>query len=250
MLAAVAVGLAGCQQQVDKKLTEGIGKGLQAYYQRNLVSAEQLLTSAIAVDPHSPAAAEGYYVRGLVRNDRGEVRLAEMDFFVAMELSKREDLKTNCQISLGSIAYNNGDYRHAYEYYLKASDHLPKMAPNESVLYRLGVCCQNIGQWEEAKKHFARVRRDFPYTQAVGWAEKRMKYNFFTVQAGVFSRAEGARRAMAGLQNAALPATAITRRDGDVTHQIIYVGKYNDYASAAKILERVKKIVPDARIVP
>jgi len=241
--------LIGCQR-VNSRLAEGIRRGQRQYAAGNFVGAERVLSSAIAVQPSSPAAAEAYYIRGLTRLKQGQVQGAEADFICAVELAERDDLETNCRICLGSIAHDRGDWRGAYEQYDKVADRLPSVSPNDWILYRLGDSAQKIGKWSKARKYFGTVIREFPNSQAATLAKRKLKFSYFTIQAGAFSRAANARARVALLEKANLPARRETRNRNGKPLQIVYVGKYGDFASAAGALERVKTIVSDARIVP
>lgn len=245
----VTAGLAGCQQ-VNPQLAEGIRKGERQYVRGNYVAAERVLSGALEHDPNSAAAAEAYYIRGLTRLKRSQMRLAEQDLTVALDLAGREDLRTNCRVCLGSISYERGQWWRAYDQYRHVADKLADVGPNDWVLYRLGDAAQKIGKWDEAKKYLARVIREFPKSQAAASAQRRLKYDYFTIQAGVFSKRAGANSRVVLLQNAKLPARKETRYSGNGNLQAVCVGKYETFISASRTLTRVKKLVPDARIVP
>jgi len=137
--------LGGCNQP-DRKLTDGIREGHRLYSQGNYIGAERKLGAVISSYPSSPVSAEAYYIRGLVRVRQGRTILAEQDFKRAIELAKRDDLKTNAHICLGSIYFERKLWDKAYHHYRRACDNLPKLSPNEWVLYRLGLSAQRTGR--------------------------------------------------------------------------------------------------------
>ena len=251
-IAAISVlcGLfVGCQQ-VNQDLAEGVRRGERYYRQGNYTAAEQTLTQAINADRSSPVAAEGYYIRGLTRLKRGQINNAESDFVCAIELGDRDEIKTNCQVCLGSIAYERDNFSKAYAYYMLASQHLVQMSPNDWVLYRLGDAAQKVGKWREARKVFARLIRDFPDSEAAKSARKRLNYSYFTIQAGAFNKHSNASDRLDQLQRASIPARAEVIPRGASTLQVVYVGKYSNFKSAQEMLDKVRMVVPDARIVP
>ncbi len=239
----------GCSQP-DKKLVEGIKQGQQLYSQGNYVGAERKLGTVISAYPSSPASAEAYYLRGLVRVKEGRKILAEQDFKRAIELTKRDDLKTNAHICLGSIYFDRKLWDNAYHHYRQACKNLPKISPNEWVLYRLGLTAQKTGRWKEAKKYFARLMREFPDTKAAKLARNKIGYEFFTIQAGAFSKPYGAKKRYNQLRSQGLAVRIESQAANGKMLNIVFVGKYENIYKANEILKKVRNIVPDARIVP
>lgn len=237
--------ISGCRQ-IDAKLADNIRRGDRHYREGNLIGAEQVLTAALQMDSTGPAAAEAYYLRGLTRLKRRQTRQAEADFLCAVALAKRKDLKADCHVCLGSIAYGRGNFEGAYEHYRASAKHLPPVSPSDRVLYRLGESAQRLGKWREGRKYLGKVIRDFPHSETARLARKRVGYDFFTIQAGAFRKRAGVRSRLADLRRAGLAARSTANSD----LQIVYVGKYSDFELARASLDKVKQVVPDARIVP
>ncbi len=241
--------LNGCNQP-DKKLVAGIKEGQQLYSQGNYVGAERKLGAVISAYPSLPACAEAYYLRGLVRIKEGRTILAEQDFKRALNLARRDDLKTNAHICLGSIYFDRKLWDNAYHHYRRACNNLPKVSPNEWVLYRLGLSAQKTGRWVEARKYFARLMREYPNSQAAELAHRRISYEFFTIQAGAFSKHYGARKRFEQLKANGLPARIENQVVSGKRLQVVFVGRYKKSYQAREELKKVRSIVPDARIVP
>jgi len=240
----------GCQSN-EAKLADSIAEGNRLYQQDNYLGAERVLTAAISANPQDPIVAEAYYIRGLIRSKEAtQVRLAEQDFLAAMRLTKRKDLKTNCETCIASIAYEKAEWTRAYQYYSMAAPDLPIVSPSDWVLYRLGVTAQKVGKWDEARKAFARLIRDFSQSDAAKLARKRISYDYFTIQAGVFTKPAGATERLKKLQQAALPAKIEQQTRDNGRCQVVCVGAYSDYDSALNALAKVKSVVDDAQIVP
>lgn len=243
------VCLPGCSQ-VDPKLEQDIKVGHRDYARGNLISAERILTRAITEHPKSPHVAEAYYVRGLVRLKDRKPGQAQSDFARALELAKRDDLKANCRVCLGSIAYENHDWARAYDYYCRAVDKLPHLTPTDWVYYRLGDAAQKTGKWAGAERYFARLIRYFPNTQAARLAQRRINCDAFTIQAGVFGNSANANKQLRLLEGAAFSPRREYKDLNGKQVQAIYIGKYDTFAQASRSLEQVKRVVPDAQIVP
>ncbi len=241
--------LVGCNQP-NKKLVEGIKKGQQLYSEGNYVGAERELGTVISAYPSKPACAEAYYLRGLVRIKQNQTILAEQDFKRALELAKRDDLKTNAHICLGSIYFERKLWDNAYHHYKQACNNLPKVSPNEWVLYRLGLAAQKTGRWREARKYFARLIREYPESQAARLARARIGYNYFTIQAGAFSKVSGAKKRSSELEAHGFDTRIETHINNGSKLYVVFVGRYKNYYQATGTLNKVKKFVSDARIIP
>jgi tetratricopeptide (TPR) repeat protein len=249
LLALVALS-AGCQQQTNRDLAEGIRQGDANYRQGNYVGAERDLSRAIQADRSAPEAAEAYYIRGLTRLKQSKIPAAEEDFICAIQLGNRNDIKANCQVCLGSIAFERENYVSAYKYYAAAAENLPQISPNDWVLYRLSVSAQKIGQWDSGRQYLAKLIREYPEGEAARLARKRLHYSCFTIQAGSFRQPAGARALMVQLQRQFLPVRAEAQQVGSDVHQVVYVGRFRDFKSAREMLDKVRKTVPDALILP
>ncbi len=235
----------GCQQ-VDKRVACGIKEGQKLYLEGNYLSAERKLTNVIELGPREEVVGEAYYLRGLVRLRLDRVILAEQDFLKVLELSKREDLRTNTYICLGAIYYDRGDWINAYRHYKEAVGHLGKLSPSDWILYKLGVSAQRIGRWEESKKYFARLIREFPRSEAAKLAEKKIKYNAFIVQAGAFRNYRYALVRLKQIKGLGFSGE-VEKSDG---LYLVLVGKYPTYYQAESVFKKIKSVVDDVRIVP
>ena len=240
----------GCQQQVNPEVVEGIRVGDRNYRQGNWIGADEALTAAIRAEPYSPATAEAYYIRGLTRLKRGDMRAAETDFTSAAKLADREDLKANAQVCLGSIAYERESFAQAYNYYRSAVSNLPRVSPNDWVLYKLGISAQKVGEWDAAKRYLGRLIREYPGGETAQRARERLDWDYFTIQAGAFTNRDNALSRVEQLRRASLPAYREVRENGGKPVQVVYVGRYKDFKSAAESLDKVKRVVSDAQIIP
>ncbi len=241
--------LAGCQR-VDPKLKSGLKEGEKLYSEGNYLGAERKLSTAISVGPSSPAVAEAYYLRGLSRLKLNRLILAEQDFQRTLKVTNREDLKTNANICLGSIYFKQKKWEKSYIHYQSSAHKLPILSPNDWVLYRLGLDSQRTGRWDEGKRTFARLIREFPGSEAAKLAKLKINYHYYTIQAGAFSSSARARRRVASLKRVGLPARIENAEADGKSLKVVIVGNYDDIYEASRELREVKRQVPDARIVP
>lgn len=235
---------------VNPDLADGIREGQRQYARRNYLGAERLLTEAISKDPRSPAVAEAYYIRGLARLKLFRANVAQQDFKRGLVLATREDLKGNCQVCLGSIAFEQENWDLAYKYYKAAEVNLPILSPSDWILFRLASSAQRSGRWEEGKKYFAKILLEYPESEVAKSARRYMNCEYFTIQTGAFSNMSGAYAQMAELQKAGLPVRSGVITVNGQSLKGVFVGRYNYYTQASKGLARVQKIIPGARIVP
>lgn len=239
----------GCPN-VDRKLSEGVREGQRQYNRGNNIGAERVLNGAIATDPESPVAAEAYYIRGLARLKLLRPGVAEQDFQRALRLSDREDLRANAHVCLGSIAWEQQDWDRAYQHYRAAEGSLPSLSPSDWILFRLASSAQRSGRWEEGKRYFARLLREYPGSETAKAARRNLGYDFFTVQVGAFSNVQGAFARVQELKRWGVVAKVYPLNLDGRALKAVYVGRYNDYYQATKGLAKIKRVVPEARIVP
>jgi tetratricopeptide (TPR) repeat protein len=235
---------------VNPDLADGIREGQKQYARKNYLGAERLLTEAISKDPRSPAVAEAYYIRGLARLKLYRPNVAQQDFKRALGLATREDLKGNVYVCLGSIAFEEENWDQAYQYYRKAEKNLPLLSPGDWILFRLASSAQRSGRWDEGRKYFARILREFPDSEVARSAARYVNCQYFTIQTGAFANMVGAQTQMMELQRAGLPVRSNPVNINGQMLKGVYVGRYNDYSKASKGLAKVQKVIPNARIVP
>jgi len=241
--------VAGCSF-VNPRLADGIREGQKQYARGNYIGAERLLTDAISKDPQSPAVAEAYYIRGLARLKLLQHSIAEQDFRRALRLAARDDLKANAHVCLGSMAFEHQEWDTAYKHYRLAESQLPVLSPGDWILFRLACSAQRSGRWNEGKKYFARILREYPDSDVARVARRDIGYEYFTIQTGAFASQQGAYLQFNQIKRYGLPVRIEVINKDSRSLRAVYVGRYNDYYQASKGLIKVKGIVPDARIVP
>ncbi len=242
--------LAGCSN-INQKMADGIREGQRQYSRGNFLGAERILTGAISTEPDNPAVAEAYYIRGLARLKLLRHSVAEQDFQRALRLTDREDLRANAHVCLGSIAWEDEAWDTAFQHYRLAADNLTLLSPSDWILFRLASSAQRSGRWEEGRKFYARILREYPDSETVRTARKNLNYWYFTIQLGAFATPQGAYARVAELKRYGLTPKVYPMETADGRSlKGVFIGRYNDYYQATKGLLKVKKVVQEARIVP
>ncbi|HSW44195.1 MAG TPA: tetratricopeptide repeat protein, partial [Phycisphaerae bacterium] len=141
--------LPGCTQ-LGPAEKQTLQQANQLYGKGDLSGACSRLDRLIAEHDHAMEIAEAYYLRGLCRVRARQFGPAAKDFETAIRKSQRDDLTLSAQVSLGSLAYQRGDWAGAADLFEEV---LPKMAlrpPKDDVLFMAGLAMQRIGKWKEA----------------------------------------------------------------------------------------------------
>jgi TolA-binding protein len=251
LVCALSLVGTGCQQ-LTPEARQQLSDGVHAYEKGNFSSANTTLGQFIEKYKEAPEAAEASYVRGLCQlklNHRSEAR---RDFDWAVQKSARRDLTARAQASLAVMAYDDGDWATAGRLYAEAIPWVSDIKEYDEHLLRYGVCMQRLGQWDQSRQQFAQIIQKYPSTPAGKAAKEAMGWNrpFFTIQCHALSRPDAAAGEVARLRKLGLEASHLMEtRQGHAVY-LIQVGQYKTYDEARQALERVKRNVPTARIMP
>ncbi len=192
-------------------------------------------------------AGEAYYLRGLSRYRRKELKTAQQDFLLAVEKTEDDHLRGNAYKAMGDLAFESGDMALAQSSYVGALDNLElQRAPADQVHYRFGQVLQRQGQWAQADTQFNRLIDLFAGGDYAALAEKRVHSSVWTIQAGVFSRKDRAGSATEKLRTLRLPATQQATMINGQLRFVVTVGRYLTYEQAIAALPEVKKHQKDA----
>ncbi|HUU83919.1 MAG TPA: tetratricopeptide repeat protein [Phycisphaerae bacterium] len=224
----------------------------QAYSAGRYSQSQQLVTPVIAQYPTQPDVAEALYVRGLAWLKTGKTDSARADFEAALRVADREDLIPLLHAQLGNLDYEAARYQSAIAHYRRADSDLPARPPSDRVLKRYAEALQRIGRFDEAKRVQARLLLRFPQSQTAtqvrqtgSWAK-----DYYTIQCGVYTKPDAARRAAADLSKRGVNASAWREERNGLVRHIVRSGRYQTHAEASQALAAVRRVVPDAFIVP
>jgi tetratricopeptide (TPR) repeat protein len=250
-LLGAGFAIAGCDRLPASAVTQ-IREGHQAYQQQNYAGAQQRLSSVIAAHPTQPDIAEAYYVRGLAALKRGQTEQARQDFLAGMRLVERPDLRALLQAQLGNLAYESGLYEAAVVRYQKAEPDLPERDPTNRILLRYGISLQRCGRFNDAKLVLADLLTRFPHGPVAADARRRAGWvgDHYAIQCGVYARQPNAQSTARQLRSKGVKASAWREtRNGSVRY-VVRAGKYARRSDAERALPAIRRIIPDAFVVP
>lgn len=194
------------------------------------------------------AAGEAYYVRGLAYAALKDRQHAGESFDLAVQKANRDDLAPLAQVSLGNLAFEQGQMAQAAQHYQAIVEQLPNDSPKDVVLYRLGQACARLGRWHDGHGWFAQLVHLFPGSSFEPLARRYLSADGFTIQCGAYLELGKAQRQMEELRKANLPARWV--QDVRMKYHLVQVGQYATWQEARNSLAQVMRVVPDAIIIP
>jgi tetratricopeptide (TPR) repeat protein len=253
VLGAMAALLAGCQDPGAARLREGYAALDDKRYDEAFDAAEAYLQQ----HPGGSALASAVYLRGRVIEQRvksgdaasaEDLRVAEQHYRKALELSPDRVLDGYIRTSLGHVCFWLGDYASAATYCTQAVGLLDNDELKVWVLYRIGICRQRLGQWNEADGVFALIRQQYPGSEAAERCRERQGARDFRVQVAAFQSAVSADKVVASLRAQGIAAGRYERADSRL--QFVMAGPVRTYAEAVALKGRLAAQYRDSIIRP
>lgn len=241
----------GCDRLPAPAVTR-IRQGHRAYRQGDYARAQRLLSPVIAAHADQPDVGEAYYVRGLARLRAGQTKAAANDFQAALRVADRSELKALLHAQLGNLAFEDGQYGSAARHYRRAAPDLPNRSPTDRVLLRYGVSLQRAGRFRQAKLVLADLLTRFSSGSAAAEAHRKLAWigDHYSIQCGVYSNQANAQATARKLRAQGLEASAWRETHNGSTRYVVRAGRYTRRADAERALPNVRRIIPDAFVVP
>jgi outer membrane protein assembly factor BamD (BamD/ComL family) len=245
--------IAGCQAVPRHELDEGYASLEQRQFELALASADGYLRE----QPTGPASAQALYLRGRAleqrpkrdenqaRADLGSARFA---YESALARSPDRELEAYVRTSLGNVCYWLGDYIAAQREWDEAYRRLDNEDVRSWVLYRIGLCQQRRGHWEQADQTFAVVAQRYPGTEPASRALAHTGARGYYVQVAAYRSGEAADKLVSELRRDGHPA--LRQDDAQRGLFLVRIGPLSDHAQALEVRRRVAGRHPDALIVP
>ena len=139
------------------------------------------------------------------------------------------------------------DYAAAMREWAMAYDRLEDPDAKAWVLYRLGLCHQRSGSFQQADKLFAQVQQEYPNTIPAQRAHERQGARSFTVQLATYANRGTADAAVAALRREGVAPTQVLDPQG---RTVVRVGPMSNYQQALTLKQRYAQRYPDAIILP
>jgi len=223
-------------------------------YQRGKHStASHSLDAFLSKHPNAPESAEAYYLRGLCRAQQDRPGPALADLQNGLRLSRRPDLTARIHAAAGSLHFDAGAYAQAAYHFASWRRSLPKDERlGEEILYRHAASLQRDGRWDEARDRFDELLKLYPAGPRSADARRRRDWSSdaYSIQCGAFSRKASALTLVKRLKDAGFDARLTPEPRGEVSLQMVLVGRYPEYGDACAALPLVQTVAPDAIVVP
>ncbi|HXE52838.1 MAG TPA: SPOR domain-containing protein [Tepidisphaeraceae bacterium] len=259
LLAAVA---AGCASTTNPQSRQELHAGYQALGEQNYDGAMNHAEAFLRDHPNGgPGTAEALYLQGRVYEQRatvddssGRAREAQQDlqygretYEHALTLPASVNVQALIHAGVANCAYFQDDYAAAMDEWAKAYDGITQPDARAWMLYRIGLCQQRLGRFEQADHSFALCRQQFPGSVPAQRAVSHQGARAFYVQVGAFAERANADKIVASLRSQGYRA----ERKGEASgRQAVRVGPAYNYADAKTLQSRLLSAYPGALIEP
>jgi tetratricopeptide (TPR) repeat protein len=207
--------------------------------------------------PTGPAAADALYLRGraLEAKAQADASSPQKDFAEAynyysqaLAQNPRPALAALVHVAMGNVLYFQDRYSAAIHELTTGMPGLERDADRAWTLYRVGLCYQRLGHWDEADKQFIAVQQQYPNTDQAARAREHQGARAFYVQVGTYAGAAQADATTAELKKQGLAAQRFVDTSRNV--QLVRVGPMNTYEAAAATKQKIWGRYRDAIVVP
>lgn len=244
--------LAGCQGSLPAGERRMLAEAAQMYARGQTGPAIARLDRLIRDYGQTPEIAEAHYLRGICRSQTGQLQPAAMDFIAAVSKSQRRDLTARAKASLASIHYRWGNWSRSADLYEEAVRDLDDRPPKDVILFYAGMAAQRAGRWRDAAVYFSRVVSGFGSRPIAQEARQKLSwpYEYYSVQIGAYSDTDKAELAIKSFALKGLDAWQELRQGPGAARWVVLTGRHATYGDAMTALGHVRKIQPDACLVP
>jgi TolA-binding protein len=238
-------------------LTQGFAALEQRQYDQAMAKADAFLRAS----PAGPGSPEAMYLRGRsqeqkvtdpsARPSAEDVRMglqsARLSYINALKLNPSPKVAAYTRASLANVAYFQDDYQTALQQWSAAYDQLDQPEIRAWALYRMGLCRQRLGQFDDADRTFAMVQQQFAGSEPARRSQSHQGARAFFVQLATFNTPTNADRAVSALKRQGVP---VTRSRDAQNRSLIRVGPVRTYAEAKQLKRRFATDYPEAIIIP
>ena len=257
VMAVVVVALAltgGCA--TNKAARNDLSAGYHSLEQKRYDQAIQQADAFLAKEPNGAGSAEALYLRGRAfeqkvaanpHEAKANLQSARSSYIEALNRHPASKLEWTIRTSLGNVAYFQDDYATALSQFQTALPRTENAETRAWTLYRMGLCQQRLGQFQQADQTFALVQQQHPGTMQAQRAKEHAGARSFFVQLVTFKTGASADKAIAALRREGVEPARVENEQG---FQQIRVGPVQSYAQAISLKTRFADRYPDAIIVP
>lgn len=261
VLGTVLLGWMGlCGGCANNATREGLGAAYQQLYTASpdYNHITQAADAYLVEQPDGMDAADALYLKGRALEERGQRSpTGPQDFTAAygfysqaLARSPRPGLEGLIHTGMGNVLYFQERYAAAINELSAGYEKLEKEWDKAWALYRIGLCNQRLGKWEEADRMFASVTTTYAsIIDAATRAREHQGARAFWVQVGKYINIQLAEAQIAELKKQNLPAARFADVSGQGI-QFVRVGPYPTYDAAKGARQRVVGKYPGAVILP
>ena len=245
----------GCANDAAKS-KENLTAGYAALDAKQYDEAINRADEQLKKHPTGAGSAEARYLKGRAleqkpvttqRDARANLQTARSSYAQALSQSPPAKLQGYIRTSSGNCAYFMDDYAAALSDWTAAYEKLDDPEVKSWVLYRIGLCRQRMGQFDQADQAFAKVQQDYRGTVPAQRAREHQGARGFTLQFATFANPATADSAVNTLRREGVLSTKATDPQG---RTVIRVGPLPSYQQALGLKERYASQYPDAMILP
>jgi len=259
----LAISLAaGCSDAPTPQDRVTLHSGYQALNQRDydgaMSAAEKFLRNH---PPGVPGSAEALYLEGRVYEQRAtsnervgsdtqskmDLQSARAAYVKALQAPAEPRLVALIHSGVANVAYFQEDYTTAMNEWAVAFPDLSDSEAKAWALYRIGICQQRLGRFDQADNSFNSVRQQFPRSVSAERASLHLGARAFYVQVGAFTDIANANKIAANLQSQGFHAARAVGPSGQTE---VRVGPAYTYADAKQLQARLLGGYPTSTIEP
>ena len=244
----------GCAS--DEGARKQLETGYAALEAKNYNAAMAAADAQLRRAPAGPGSAEALYLRGraLEQRQAGSPQQSKSDWQAAraayqeaLNQKPSPQLEAHVRCGLANVAYFQDDYNTAMREWAMAYERLDDPAAQGWVLYRLGLCHQRTGNFQQADKLFAQVQQEYANTVPAQRAREHHGARSFTLQLATYANRATADAAVAALRREGVNPTQTVDAQG---RTVVRVGPISTYQQALALRQRYADRYPDALILP
>lgn len=251
--------LAGCVTTSQNANRRALNAGYQSLAGKDYDAAMAQAGEFLRRQPEGPGSAEALYLEGRVyeqhaqddaareTESRTDLRQARSAYDRALQLSPPAKVDALIRAGIANVAYFEEDYPTAMQKWAEAYDNIQQPDARAWVLYRIGLCQQRMGRFDQADNSFAIVRHDYPGTEPAQRAGSHYGARAFYVQVGAYGDAANADNMVRALQSQGYTVSKAIETGG---RQAVRVGPAVTYAQAQSLRQRLLGSYPGAIIEP
>lgn len=257
------IGLLGGCTTTSSRVSnrQALNAGYQSLAAKDYEAAMARASEFLQRQPEGPGSAEALYLQGRVYEQRAEedasagreaqsksdLQQARSTYQRALQLSPSARVDALIRAGIANVAYFEEEYPTAMQKWAESYDNIQQPDAKAWILYRMGLCQQRLGRFDQADNSFSIVRHDYPGTEPAQRAGTHLGARAFYVQVGAYTDAANADKMVSTLQSQGYKVSKAIESGGK---QAVRVGPAQTYAEAKSLRARLLPSYPGAMIEP